>query len=334
MKNYFSLAAPEIRNAEVDFSPIANALEDYRNRARQAQQDKLAAQDRQNQLGRQAQQDARQAKSDELATVERLGKMALAYDQLTDPAQRQAGLNKIISMHPNAGSLTNEYRDPNQAFKLIAAEAGQFVDPYQKQKQQIELENTKADTEYKKAQAAKNYQEASMGSVPKLTATDKKAIDEANEMVTANQSAIENLTYAKDLSKKSNQGMFAKERATIANNIPFPDFLSSPESAQNTVLLDNTVTSNALQQLKAIFGGMPTEGERKILLEIQGSVNQPDSVRQAIYDRAITLAKQRLEFNKNKLNELRGGTYYKERPPVQNASVSQSSDLKSKYGLE
>jgi hypothetical protein len=63
--------------------------------------------------------------------------------------------------------------------------------------------------------------------------------------------------------------------------------------------------------LKAIFGGNPTEGERKILLEVQGSVNQPDAVRRRIWDRAIQLAQQKLSLAEQRSNELRGGNYYK-----------------------
>ncbi|MGF1948910.1 hypothetical protein ACQUFD_17780, partial [Enterococcus gallinarum] len=59
------------------------------------------------------------------------------------------------------------------------------------------------------------------------------------------------------------------------------------QASQDTVELDNLVTSNALTQLKSIFGGNPTEGERKIMLDIQGSSAQPDAVRQRIFDRAI-----------------------------------------------
>ena len=67
----------------------------------------------------------------------------------------------------------------------------------------------------------------------------------------------------------------------------------------------------ALQQLKAIFGGMPTEGERKILLELQASADKPDAVRQEILKRAAALAENRLKFNEQRAAELRGGSYYK-----------------------
>ncbi len=137
-----------------------------------------------------------------------------------------------------------------------------------------------------------------------LTATDKKAILEADDSVLAAETAIGNLKQAKELSKKAYSGPAAGTRAYAGS------FLGS-EGAQETSDLNNLVMSNALSQLKSIFGAAPTEGERKILLDIQGSVNQPDSVRQVIYDRAIGLARKRLDFNKARAGELRGGTFYK-----------------------
>lgn len=100
----------------------------------------------------------------------------------------------------------------------------------------------------------------------------------------------------------------------MSNNLPdllVPDIVSSKSSGEATTNLDNAVIGTALAQLKSVFGGNPTEGERKILLELQGSSSQPDAVRQDIYQRAIEMAKKRLEFNKQRAAELRGGTYYK-----------------------
>lgn len=137
-----------------------------------------------------------------------------------------------------------------------------------------------------------------------LTATDKKAILEADDSVLAAETAIGNLQQAKELSKKAYSGPGAGTRG-------YAGTFFGAEGAQETSDLSNLVMSNALSQLKSIFGAAPTEGERKILLDIQGSVNQPDSVRQAIYDRAIGLARKRLDFNKARAGELRGGTFYK-----------------------
>lgn len=147
-----------------------------------------------------------------------------------------------------------------------------------------------------------------------LTSTDKKAILEADEMVSANQSALDALERAKKISPNANAGWGAGVRAWAGNNLPdflVPDSVSSPDSSAATVELDNAVVSQALAQLKTIFGGNPTEGERKILLDLQGSSSMPEPVRQKIFDAAIEAAKKRMAFNKQRADEMRGGTYYK-----------------------
>lgn len=145
-----------------------------------------------------------------------------------------------------------------------------------------------------------------------LSATDKKAILEADEMVLAGKNTIEGLNKALDLSKKAYAGSVfgipgtgAGVRSAIAANAPW----STPE-ADATRELQNVVISQALESLKSTFGAAPTEGERKILLEIQGSVDQPLAVREAIYKRGLALAQRRMQFNQQRADELRGGTYY------------------------
>jgi hypothetical protein len=147
-----------------------------------------------------------------------------------------------------------------------------------------------------------------------LTATDKKAILEADELVNAGQAVIRSLEDAKKLSPRVNTGYFASGRASIGNALPdalVPDFLSSKESSEATAIYENLVTGQALGQLKTMFGAAPTEGERKILLELQASVNKPDSVRQEILGRAMAEARKSLEFNRQRAASLRGNEYYK-----------------------
>ena len=137
-----------------------------------------------------------------------------------------------------------------------------------------------------------------------LTATDKKAILEADEGVMTAKSAIDALSKAKELSPKALGFKGADEVASLGA-------LFGHQASIDTAELDNTITSNALTQLKSIFGGNPTEGERKIMLDIQGSSSLPDAVRQKIYDRAIGLAQNRLKFNEQRAAEMRGGQFYK-----------------------
>lgn len=158
-----------------------------------------------------------------------------------------------------------------------------------------------------------------IGRDQELSATDKKAIQEADEGVLSAQTAIDALNQAKTLSKQAYEGPTAGARSTVTS-------LFGSESGVATQDLNNVVLSNALGQLKAIFGGNPTEGERAILLQMQGSVNQPDVVRQKIFDRGIALAQKRLDFNQRRAEDLRGGTYYKQDGGKQDIALPKGSD--------
>ena len=147
-----------------------------------------------------------------------------------------------------------------------------------------------------------------------MTATDKKAILEADEAVLTNRTVIDALTQAEALNTQTNSGWGASVRATLGNNLPdvmVPDALSSPKSSEATANFENLVLGQALGQLKSIFGAAPTEGERKILVELQASVNKPPAVRAEILVRAKVLANARLQFNEQRAAQLRSGTYYK-----------------------
>lgn len=137
-----------------------------------------------------------------------------------------------------------------------------------------------------------------------ITASDRKAIIEADEAVSTGEGVIGSLRRAKTLSKNSmgfpGAGMVATAGSLIGSPV-----------AINTAELDNLVGTTALSQLKTIFGGNPTEGERKILLQLQGSSSKPDAVRQRIYDTAIELANRRLEHKRQVANELRNATYFR-----------------------
>lgn len=148
-----------------------------------------------------------------------------------------------------------------------------------------------------------------------LTATDKKAILEADEMVQANQNAIENLKSiisgepGQSLNDRAGSGMSAGWQAWAARNDPTGMFDDSKGEA--TTELNNVVVGNTLGQLKSIFGGNPTEGERAALRDLEASIDKTPTERKILINRAIQLAERRLEFNRQRANELRGGSYYK-----------------------
>lgn len=70
----------------------------------------------------------------------------------------------------------------------------------------------------------------------------------------------------------------------------------APSEESNALInYDNLVKEQALAQLKTTFGGNPTEGERKVLLELQASSGKTPEQRAAILDRAIVLAQDRVK---------------------------------------
>ena len=259
-------------------------------------------------------------------------------DKEADPARRTALTQQFISAHPEMGPRLKRYGvdvgNPETVSAFFRAQAQGYQDPMEAEKQRLGLELTRAQIAATNQKAAGGSQDdtpagraslaASLGLDPNsdgyksyvmtgklpredqqmLTATDKKAILEADEVVASTQGAMESLKRARQLSGKAYDGMLAGERGWLMSQF-------GSDAGNATRELNQTVTEGALQQLKAIFGGMPTEGERKVLLEIAGSAEMPEEVRNSIYDRAMQLAERRLRFNQDRAQQMRGGTYYK-----------------------
>lgn len=148
-----------------------------------------------------------------------------------------------------------------------------------------------------------------------LTAGDKAAIRDADSAVLMNKTVIKQLRSViggeegKTLNDRAGSGMFANVEAVAARNDPTG--LLDAARGQATTDLQNIILNQALGSMKTIFGGNPTEGERAILVELQASVDKTPAERKGIIERAITLAEERLKFNEDVANGLRGETYYK-----------------------
>ncbi|WP_061976298.1 hypothetical protein [Aureimonas sp. AU20] len=149
-----------------------------------------------------------------------------------------------------------------------------------------------------------------------VTAGDRLAIREADDIARDGDGVIGLLDEALKLSPDAYEGATAGARTWMGNNLPdwaVPDGVADAKTAQATKTYDNIITTQALGSLKAIFGGAPTEGERAILLDVQGMSSQPKAVREEIIKRAKAAVQRRVEFNRDRASELRGGTYYKPR---------------------
>lgn len=335
---------------DLDFSPLAKLAEQWKaNQQQQVQQEALAA----------------YAGGDPSALL-RSGNMSLAQLYVQDQAKKQAAErdardfafrqeeakrtqgNADRSYNLQVRSANRLDQSPESKASDRAKVARQYgLDPATPQGRAFiltgELPSATGDfnaqVEQRKSQAIANGLDPSSpgfqsfvltGKMPRedaqpLTATDKKAILEADEMVLSNTAAIDSLKRATALSKDAFTGPMAGARGYAAS------FLGKDsdwgKSGIATEGLKNEVESNALSQLKAIFGGAPTEGERKILLDLQGSASKSPEVREEIYKRAMVAAERRLEFNRKRAEELRGGNFYKPAGSMSRAPVQQSQGI-------
>ena len=144
-----------------------------------------------------------------------------------------------------------------------------------------------------------------------LSATEQRELFEAEDSVNASKNVILNLSRAKELNNKAYSGFAAGARRTIARNIPG---VEDSEGVTATTELETLVGQNMLDQLKATFGGAPSDAEGRVLRELQGSLSMSPKEREAVWDRAIALAARRLKTNQTKMESIRKGAYGKITP--------------------
>jgi hypothetical protein len=142
-RNFFSLAAPNPGNQQIDFSPVGNALEAYGRQKNYQGEVARQKEQQQYQRGRDQMQDQRVAKADSRNDAEWYGKAAMAVDQLQGP-QRQAAWQRIIARH-GADGLTPEEMDPITGPKLLMAQAGQYRDPREDKLMDLKLQGAQLD---------------------------------------------------------------------------------------------------------------------------------------------------------------------------------------------
>jgi hypothetical protein len=137
-----------------------------------------------------------------------------------------------------------------------------------------------------------------------MSVTLQKELLESDDLVKSSAEVVRALESAKKQNQDAYSGYLAKPRAVLRSNLP-----GASAGADATIDIDNLMTGQGLEQMKSIFGAAPTEGERKILLEMQASVDKTPKQREAIMDRAIAAAKRRAEYATKKAAAIRDGSY-------------------------
>ena len=132
-----------------------------------------------------------------------------------------------------------------------------------------------------------------------LSAVEQREMFEAEDGINAGTMAVEALNRAQALNDKAASGPGARiERAY--------DRVMNPDEAAASAQFNTEILDQALSALKATFGGMPTEGERKVLLEMQAAPNMTRAERKALLARALLVTNRRMEMAKTRLAKITG----------------------------
>lgn len=243
-----------------------------------------------------------------------LGSMGGDINGQADPAKWEQGLDYLDSL--GVGLETQRYRGKPQLARMLvdasisaadrlkmARDDRDFALALQKFDQDLNQQQEATDLRREGLDIQRQRLENTQNKKTPLSATAQKELFEADESIEAGTSVLSALDRALELNDKAYAGPMADARGWASSQF-------GSEGGVATQDLKNIVTTQALDNLKAVFGGMPTEGERKILLEIQGSVDQAPEVRKGIFERAKVLAEKRIAFNRKKATALRSGDYF------------------------
>lgn len=140
-----------------------------------------------------------------------------------------------------------------------------------------------------------------------MSATLQKELIEQDDSVNAGSKTLDILKAALGHNDKAYSGYGALERATARSQLP-----GNKDSADATVQYDNLIKQQALGNLKAMFGGNPTEGERAVALVTSASVDKTPKQRAAIIAEVKGMVEKQIANAKSRAASIRSGKFLTE----------------------
>lgn len=145
---------------------------------------------------------------------------------------------------------------------------------------------------------------------PDLTADERKRVFESRDIIAASEDSISGLRRAIALSPLAYEGIGSSAKALAKSALPGED-----KNALATIEFDILLKQQVLPMLKTVFGGNPTEGERQILIDLQGSSSLSKSIREKLLSDAILAAQTRIARRSSEVDAIVSGTYFKPGAP-------------------
>jgi hypothetical protein len=139
----------------------------------------------------------------------------------------------------------------------------------------------------------------------KLTGPELKMKVEAEDLIASSKQSLADLKQAYALNPNSLAGGWLDKGQQFLGEAAG----SKDPTIVNTRILNNLLGSQGLAKLKATFGGAPTEGERAILMELEGIGSKTKEERGAIIKRAYRVLQDRVAREQARLDQITSGAY-------------------------
>lgn len=161
--------------------------------------------------------------------------------------------------------------------------------------------------------AREKFEESKREKAEAATKLTPKEVDmkvEAEDLISQQEQALANLREAYRLNPNTfDTSLGDRAQRTILENTKSDD-----PKVVATRRMENILSRGAVEKLKSSFGGSPTEGERKILLELEGIGAKSRTERAQIIMDAYEALGKRVEREKKRLEDIKSGKY-REREP-------------------
>lgn len=132
---------------------------------------------------------------------------------------------------------------------------------------------------------------------------------ETEDRLNGIRSARDSLTQALRLSSEAYAGPLAELRGRAVGVTGLDS-----NTARATTMFGSIMTEQALAQLRSIFGGNPTEGERRILLDMQASPSMSRAEREGLINRAMEAVQVRERAASGRFDAITRGEFGRVQP--------------------
>jgi len=149
-----------------------------------------------------------------------------------------------------------------------------------------------------------------------LTAPEQKILIASEDIFNSATDTLTKLRRVIDLNPKALEGSLTGFRKQVGSL-----FASDDPAYVATQELDNTLKSMALTMLKSTFPGGISDGERKALMDLQGSSSLPRAARDRIYRNAFEAAQTIAARAKDRMAKTREGFYTERTLPSKPAAA-------------